>query len=139
MKIRYFSDLHLEYIAQKNLEKIIKQIPSGLNELCILSGDIGNPYEINYDIFMNFINKNFKKTFVITGNHEYYNKTKTIKETNVYLDNYFKQHNNIHFLNNDCEIYNNHCFIGTTLWGNITDPKYIKNEVKISIPKFDYK
>jgi hypothetical protein len=31
---------------------------------------------------MFFINNNFKKTFYITGNHEYYNKTKTIQNTN---------------------------------------------------------
>ena len=43
-----------------------------------LAGDIGNPYQSNYNIFMNFISKSFKKSYVIAGNHEYYNKTKTI-------------------------------------------------------------
>jgi predicted MPP superfamily phosphohydrolase len=77
MKIRYFSDLHLEFIksSSKEIEKFIKQIPSGIEDVCILAGDIGNPYQLNYDIFMNYINNNFKKSFIITGNHEYYNKT----------------------------------------------------------------
>ena len=79
MKIRYFSDLHLEFIKPDKIEEFIKNIPSGIDEICILAGDIGNPYQKNYDIFMNFISKNFKKTFCITGNHEYYNKTKTIQ------------------------------------------------------------
>ena len=39
-----------------------------------------------------------EKTFVITGNHEYYNKTKTIQETNEFLHHYFQQFNNITFL-----------------------------------------
>ena len=135
--IRYFSDLHLEFIKSNEINEFISQIPSGIIEICILAGDIGNPYEENYDIFMNFINKNFKKTFVITGNHEYYNETKTIQETNRFLEKYFQHFNNISFLNNSYEIYENHCFIGTTLWSKITDPRYTINDIR-SIPDFDY-
>jgi predicted phosphohydrolase len=137
MKVRYFSDLHLEFIKQNKIEKIIKKIPYGSDEICILAGDIGNPYQSNYDIFMKFISKNFKKTFVITGNHEYYNKTKTIQETNEFMKDYFQQFNNISFLNNNYEIYNNYCFVGTTLWSKITDPTYEINDV-YKIPHFDY-
>ena len=137
MKLRYLSDLHLEFIKHNRIEQFIRKIPYGINEICILAGDIGNPYELNYDIFMNFISKNFKKTFVIPGNHEYYNKTKTIQETNEYMKYYFQQFNNISFLNNNYEIYNNYCFIGTTLWSKITNPTYEINDV-YQIPNFDY-
>jgi predicted phosphohydrolase len=137
MKVRYFSDLHLEFIKPHKIEKFIKKIPSGIDEICILAGDIGNPYQKNYDIFMNFISKNFKKTFYITGNHEYYNKTKTIQETTEFLENYFQQFDNISFLNNNYEIYNTYCFIGTTLWSKITNPAYEINDI-YSIPNFDY-
>ena len=137
MKIRYFSDLHLEFIKDNEIEKIIRKIPHGIDEICILAGDIGNPYQTNYDIFMQFISKNFKKTFVITGNHEYYNKTKNIEETNEFMECYFQQFNNICFLNNNYEIYNNYCFIGTTLWSNITNPIYKINDI-YKIPNFDY-
>jgi len=137
MKVRYFSDLHLEFIKPHKIKKFIQKIPSGNNEICILAGDIGNPYQENYDIFMNFISKNFKKTFYITGNHEYYNKTKTIQETNEFLENYFQQFDNISFLNNKYENYENNCFIGTTLWTKITDPTYKINDTN-SIPNFDY-
>ena len=95
--IRYLSDLHLEFIQPNKIEKFIKKIPPGIDEICVLAGDIGNPYQTNYDIFMEFISKNFKKTFVISGNHEYYNKTKTIEETNIFMNNYFKKFNNISF------------------------------------------
>jgi len=137
MKIRYFSDLHLEFIKPNKIEKFIRKIPPGMDEICILAGDIGNPYQKNYDIFMKFISKNFKKTFCISGNHEYYNKTKTIQETNEFIKDYFQQFNNISFLNNTYEIYANYCFIGTTLWSKITNPAYEINDI-YNIPNFDY-
>lgn len=137
MKIRYFSDVHLEFIKPNKIEEFIKQIPSGMDEICILAGDIGNPYQNNYKTFMEFINENFKKTFVISGNHEYYNTTKTIEETNDFLENFFQQFDNIRFLNNGYEIYNDYCFVGTTLWSKIVNPNYEINDV-YSIPQFNY-
>lgn len=137
IKIIYFSDLHLEFIKPNEIEKIIKNILPGLDEICVLAGDIGNPYQETYDIFMNFINSNFKKSFVVSGNHEYYNKTKTIEETNQYLCEYFRKFNNISFLNNTSEHYDNYCFIGTTLWSKITNPAYEINDVNY-IPNFNY-
>ena len=98
IKLRYFSDLHLEFIKPSQINNFIKKIPCSDNEICILAGDIGNPYQENYDIFMNHISKNFKKSFYITGNHEYYNKTKTIKDTNIFLTEYFTKFDNISFL-----------------------------------------
>lgn len=138
MKLRYFSDLHLEFIRPNKLERFIRQISPGNDEVCVLAGDIGNPYhESTYDTFMKFINKNFKKSFVISGNHEYYNKTKTIQETNDFMKEYFQQFDNISFLNNSYEKYNNYCFIGTTLWSKITNPIYEINDV-YNIPNFNY-
>jgi predicted phosphohydrolase len=137
MKLRYISDLHLEFINPDKIEQFIRKIPSGMEEICILAGDVGNPYQSNYDTFMQFISKNFKKTFVIPGNHEYYNKTKTIQETNDFMKEYFQKFNNISFVNNNYEYYDNYCFIGTTLWSKITNPSYEINDV-YSIPNFDY-
>jgi Icc-related predicted phosphoesterase len=137
MKLRYFSDLHLEFIKSNKIDHFIKKIPYGIDEICILAGDIGNPYQPNYDIFMNFTSKNFKKTFVIAGNHEYYNKTKNMEETSIFLKEYFQKFNNISFLDNNYENYNGYCFIGTTLWSKITNPIYEINDV-YSIPNFDY-
>lgn len=138
LKIRYFSDLHLEFIKPNKINRFITKIlVGGEDEICILAGDIGNPYHLNYNIFMEFISKNFKKTFIISGNHEYYNKTKTIEETNNFLTEYFTKFNNISFLNNNYEKYDNYCFIGTTLWSKIINPIYEINDV-YKIPEFDY-
>ena len=137
IKIRYFSDLHLEFINPDKINSFIRNIPAGTDEICVLAGDICNPYQSNYNIFMEFISKHFKKTFVIAGNHEYYNKTKSIQETNEFLENYFQKFNNISFLNNNYEIYDGHCFIGTTLWSKIINPNYEINDMS-NIPDFDY-
>jgi predicted phosphohydrolase len=137
MKLRYFSDLHLEFIKPDKIEQFIQKIPSGIDEICILAGDIGTIHQENYNIFMNYISKNFKKAFVIAGNHEYYNKTKTISETDEIMKSYFQQFNNISFLNNNYEIYEDHCFIGTTLWSKIKNPNYTINDMRC-IPNFDY-
>ena len=135
--IRYLSDLHLEFLTPNETEQFINNIPSGIDEICILAGDIGNPYQIQYDMFMNFVNNHFKKIFVIPGNHEYYNRTKTIQETNEFMEHYFQQFDNIRFLNNSYEIYEGYCFIGTTLWSKITNPEYEISDIT-KIPHFDY-
>lgn len=136
MKIRYLSDLHLEFIKSNKIQKYIQNIKPNIEEICVLSGDIGNPYKEHYDIFIKFINNSFKHTFIITGNHEYYNEN-TIEETNDYLKEYFKQFENITFLNNSYKIYENYCFIGTTLWCKIKNPLYEINDVH-KIKNFDY-
>ena len=137
MNIRYLSDLHLEFIKPHKIQKFINNIKPNLNEICILAGDIGKPGSDNYNIFMNFINNSFKKTFIIAGNHEYYHKTSTIENTNLFLVEYFKQFDNISFLDNTYENYENRCFIGTTLWSKITNPIDEINDV-YQIPNFDY-
>lgn len=85
---------------------------------------------------MSFINNSFKKTFIITGNHEYYNTKYNIQETNKYLKSYFEKFENISFLDNSIEHYQDHCFIGTTLWSKITNPRYKINDV-YNIPMLD--
>lgn len=135
MRIRYLSDLHLEFIKPNKILNFVQKIKPNLDEICILAGDIGNPYKQNYDIFMNHVNRSFKKTFVIAGNHEYYRNT--IDETQTHMHNYFQQFENISFLNNSFEIYENYCFIGTTLWSKITKPSYEINDVHC-IANFNY-
>ena len=137
MKLRYVSDIHLEFIKPNKLQNILKHMVKKEDEILILAGDIGNPYSQIYDLFMKEVNANFTKTFIIPGNHEYYN-NKLMKDTRKYLDDYFKQYPNISFLDNGVEKYRGINFIGTTLWSHITDPAYEINDV-YSIQNFDYK
>jgi len=139
--MRYLSDIHLEFIKPNKLDKFMKQIKPNNDEICVLAGDIGYSYSNNYLKFMEYINKSFKKTFVIAGNHEYYKNDKTIDETNNYLTDLFKQFNNITFFNNSYEIYENHCYVGSTLWSNITNPEYEINDLhsikELNITKYN--
>jgi predicted MPP superfamily phosphohydrolase len=136
MKIRYFSDLHLEFIKDEEIKPFLNNIPQGLDDICICAGDIGNPYEQHYELFINAISKLFKKVFVIAGNHEYYGHT--IEETNDFLTDFLKLFNNISFLNNSYELYEGYYFIGTTLWSNVTNPYYAIADIN-KIKNFDWK
>ena len=137
MKIRYVSDIHLEFIKPNKLQALLKKMtPTGLEDVLILAGDIGKPYSENYRLFTDHINKHFKRTYIIAGNHEYYGKT-TMNETTKYMTEYFQQYENIRFLNNDIDKYQGITFLGTTLWSHISHPEYEINDI-YSIPNFDY-
>ena len=52
LKLRYFSDLHLEFIKPNNINRFLQKITPCSDEICILAGDIGNPFHmLNYDVF----------------------------------------------------------------------------------------
>lgn len=138
MIIRYISDIHLEFIKPNKIGRLLAKIGNGSNEVCVLAGDIGNPYhQSSYWAFMDHMNAKFKHTFVIPGNHEYYQTTKSMDEVDRYLQETFHKYNNITYLNNSIKVYEGYTFIGTTLWSKITDPTYKINDV-YSIPNFDY-
>jgi predicted MPP superfamily phosphohydrolase len=126
MKIKYISDIHLEFINPDKIDDFIGQITPQEDEVCILAGDIGNPYSSNYDHFMNYMNRNFRKTFIIAGNHEYYSKTKTPQEIRAFMRQYFtdETRKNITFLDNSTELFEGYLFVGTTLWSKIREPQY---------------
>lgn len=139
MKISYYSDLHLECLLPNEIKDYLQEKFSSTqneNEICVLAGDIGYPREPHYDEFMKFISARFTKTFVIPGNHEYYHKTCTMEETNQFMEAYFQPFENISFLNNSYEYYDDTCFIGSVLWSHIDKPQYTINDVKM-IPHLD--
>lgn len=125
-KIQYLSDLHLEY------RKVIPIVPVAADYL-ILAGDIGNPFKDNYYYFMNRVSRQFKKIFLIAGNHEYWNLNATGAADRY--NNFVHVHDrirtvtnnfpNIHFLNNT-----SHCFddkyeiLGTVLWSWVDNSSF---------------
>ena len=138
MKLRYISDIHLEFIKPNKIDKFCKNIKQiDPEEVCILAGDIGYPFSENYKIFMDHISKTFVKSFVICGNHEFYNNNNTMHEIITFLHSFFDSYDNITFLDNSFEIYNDYTFIGSTLWSKVTNPAYEINDVK-KIKYLDY-
>lgn len=127
MKIQYISDIHLEFYS-----KLPKIDPIG--DVLILAGDIGYPFSVIYKEFLIDMNNKFKKVFLITGNHEFYNcgknKCKTMEEIDDHIRDIIVQSNlnNISYLDNSYEDYQGIRFYGTTLWTKIIDPNFLTND-----------
>lgn len=65
--IQIVSDLHTEIDPQGVIEELIPECPH-----IALCGDIGRPSADIYEEVIRHCAKNFKHTFVVLGNHEYY-------------------------------------------------------------------
>ena len=131
MKLRYISDIHLEFMNPTQVQNVLNQFTTDSNEVLILAGDIGYPFHPHYPSFMKHINETFRKTFIIAGNHEYYKHGRTLAETKKYLHELFETIPNISFLENSCEMFEGIHFIGTTLWSEITNPHITINDTKV--------
>lgn len=130
MKLRYISDIHLEFLKKYPL---LTNKDYDNTTLCLL-GDVGYPESEIYKNFIKHCSKTFKNTIVLYGNHEYYSKIKTkitIDEklllTNDFPDNVYFLDNNCIYLNtitnNVTDVPEEHCvkIIGSTLWSNIDE------------------
>lgn len=120
--IRVLSDLHLEhYTILPNFEDMIT---SNKNDILCLLGDIGNPFQESYKLFLEWCHNNFGIVLLITGNHEYYGNS--IESTNTQIEKICRNIGII-FLNNTTYIYKNIAFIGTTLWSYI--PEHLSEQI----------
>ena len=117
LRIQYASDIHLEFL------KKIPKIQVMADVLC-LAGDIGYPFSGIYKDFLIKMSTDFKKVFLIAGNHEYYNKerdTHTIEQIQEKIKSVITENNlkNVTFLNRSTEEYEGVTFVGATLWSDI--------------------
>jgi predicted phosphohydrolase len=129
MKIQYASDLHLEFYDNETFLDAHKIVP--FSDILILAGDILLlKYIEDHESFINYISNNFKETFWIPGNHEYYH-----SDIN-FLQEYKKKsiRTNIHFVNNEVIRIKNINLVCTTLWGHISP----KNEAYIKTCLSDF-
>lgn len=127
MKIQYISDIHLEFMS-----KIPKIKPDA--DILVLAGDIGYPFSGIYKEFLIDMNSKFKKVYLITGNHEYYNcgknKDYSMEEIEEQIDRIIKKHDlkNICYLDHAYDDYEGYRFAGLTLWSHIYDKNYLIND-----------
>jgi predicted phosphodiesterase len=127
-KIQYISDIHLELLSESKASALIEKIvPQSVDvNVLILAGDIGNPFSKSYLQLLRSVQMKFTKTFVIAGNHEYYDND--IDETKMQLRTICDRFPTISFLDNTSEIYMGYKWIGTTQWSHISKPKYTIND-----------
>jgi predicted phosphohydrolase len=115
MRIQYASDLHLEFYDNETYLDANKIRPS--SEILILAGDILLlKFVEEHESFFDYISNNFKETYWIPGNHEYYH-----SDINL-LQEYKKKsiRTNIHLVNNEVISINNVNLIFSTLWSHIS-------------------
>ncbi|MGZ8927152.1 MAG: metallophosphoesterase [Methylobacter sp.] len=103
MRINYFSDIHLEFGAL--------EAPDNDADIIIAAGDIGVSTQ-----GVEWL-KTFNKPVVyIAGNHEFY--THEYQQT-LQLIRKRCAGSNVHFLENDCFIFQGVRFLGCTLWADL--------------------
>jgi len=117
MKIQYASDLHLEF--PENSDYLIKNPITPIGDILILAGDI-TYFDGKYfsNPFFDKISKNFKETFILCGNHEYYGGFDVSQHKEPFI---YKVKDNVFYLNNQVIKRDNVELIFTTLWSNIPD------------------
>lgn len=117
MKIQYCSDLHLEF--PDNKEYILNNPIEPIAEILILAGDIV-PFAVmdKHNDFFDYISRNFKMTFWIPGNHEYYYYD---VDSSRFLDTKIRE--NIFLVNNCIKEISGVNIIFSTLWSNISEDK----------------
>jgi predicted phosphodiesterase len=140
MKLQIVSDLHLEFLSDKQVVEVANRISNDSPaEVLILAGDICSLSERSVNKFTTFIDEikdSYLKIIYVSGNHEYYGTSR--QEIHELGHKIIKYRSNLHLLENKSITINNITFYGTTLWfeetveagtkrNYLNDYRYIQN------------
>ena len=118
MKIQYASDLHLEFDANT---KFLSDNPFEVKgDILVLAGDIllfGEKL-INEHPFWDWCSDHYAHTFIVPGNHEYYNRVDVLAT----LDNFtYPLRRNVTYINNRSITLGDTELFFSTLWTRVSD------------------
>lgn len=120
MKIRFYSDLHLEF------GKFRPPDPRDSDTILVLAGDIG--VKLGAMAFIEREAPKYRDVIYVAGNHEFYNGN--YPEVLERLRNVCHIPN-FHFLENRAVVIDNVKFLGATLWTDMkNDDWFVKNTIK---------
>ena len=114
MKIQYASDLHLEFPMNRDFILSGGMVVTG--DVLVLAGDIGYLEDVNeFDPFWDWCSENYRHTFIVPGNHEYY----AWSDITQYMSFKKMLRENVGYYNNVVETVEGTDFIFSTLWSAI--------------------
>jgi len=122
ISFQLFSDLHLELIKSNAIPKI-----TPLSDNLILAGDICKLSYPSLLEFLSYCNENWKKTYYVFGNHEYWDNKSFLQKSIIDIKQQIHKHNltNVQILDNKCVSINDEVNIcGSTFWTNISPNNY---------------
>ncbi len=116
MKVQYCSDLHIEFPDNKILLREKPIVPVG--EILLLAGDIVLFSELDkHKDFFKYLSDNFRQTYWVPGNHEYYQSDLALK-SGSFCENILP---NVTLANNTVIEESSFSLIMSTLWSKIGD------------------
>lgn len=118
MKLQFASDLHLEFPENREFIHNYPLRPEG--DMLILAGDIVSLDQMHIHAdFFDYISDNFKLTYWIPGNHEFYHSDiSDIAGKDGFINEKIKE--NIFLVNNTSVISGNCKLLFSTLWTRIS-------------------
>ncbi len=106
MRIQFISDLHEKF----------PYITPQADYIAVL-GDVANPFDPRYELYLQYLSNLFRGVFVVFGNHEYYHNI--MHEAENHMQQICFRLRNVYFLNNKSMIIDGCLIIGSTLWSAV--------------------
>ena len=121
MKIQYASDLHLEFAENRSFIESGGIEPVG--DVLVLAGDVSylGDRKMWKRPFWDWCAEHFKETFIVPGNHEFY---QGYDIAHTLEDFEFEYRDNVRYLNNQSVMLDDTELFFTTLWTKI-DPVHL--------------